>query len=171
MPKPDLTPDCSRCDALCCVLLAFDASAAFAFDKPACVACKHLARDNSCAIHADLTDRGFSGCVAFTCYGAGQRITQDLFKARSWRDDPALMPIIDDAFRHLRRIHEALWLLQGTERLPQTQALQDQRHVITASLAKDWTEATLATSLPALRAAQAFLAALRDLPALSPPRR
>jgi hypothetical protein len=117
MTLPDLTPDCGSCDALCCVVLAFDASPAFAFDKPACTPCQNLTSTNQCRIHADLTEQGLSGCARFNCHGAGQKVTQQLFKGRSWRDDPRLLPAIDEAFRLQRRVHEALVLLVQTGKL------------------------------------------------------
>jgi hypothetical protein len=87
-----LRADCSRCAGLCCVVPAFYSVQGFAFDKPAYSACKYLTLENRCAIHTGLAARGFSGCVAFDCYGAGQRVTQELFNGMSWRtlDETAL---------------------------------------------------------------------------------
>ncbi len=136
MTGPDLRPDCTRCDALCCVLLAFDASDAFAFDKPACAPCRHLHGDNSCTIHADLEPRGFRGCRSFDCHGAGQRLTQSLL-GRSWRSDPALMPDLDDAFRSLRKLHETLALLHAAAILPLTSAQEDTRRALIQTLGQD----------------------------------
>ena len=168
MPEPDLAPDCSRCDALCCILLAFDASEAFADDKPACEACRHLNRDNSCAIHSALADQGFGGCVRYTCYGAGQRITQTLFKGRSWRRDAAILPAMEDAFRALRRLHEAAWLLSEAAKLPLPSGPEQRRLALLAELglAGEWTEDSLRSPALALTlaAVRAFLASLRDLP-------
>lgn len=62
--------DCASCRALCCVAHAFDASDRFGFDKAAGVPCPHL-RGTSCGIHDGLNDRGFSGCAAYSCHGAG----------------------------------------------------------------------------------------------------
>ena len=104
----------------------------FAFDKAACAPCRHLTGDNLCRIHSGLTDQGFAGCVSFDCHGAGQKVTQDLFKGRSWRHDPSLLPAMDAAFRLQRRLHETLVLLVQSAKLPLTpaqdaarQALQD----------------------------------------------
>ena len=174
-PMPTLTPDCTRCAALCCVLLAYDASRAFAEDKPACAPCRHLSEQNLCRIHANLPGHGFAGCAAYTCHGAGQRITSQVFSGRSWRDDPALMPAMDLAFRALRRLHEAAFLLQQAATLPLTPDQDRQRLALLAALTldRDWDEASLATAEqgPALRAVQPFLATLRGLPGLTPPRR
>ena len=175
MPDPDLAPDCSRCDALCCVLLAFDASDDFALDKAACVACTHLARDNACRIHADLSIQGFKGCAVYTCYGAGQRITGQVFKGRLWRDDPTIMPAMEDAFRTLRNLHEAVWLLGQAARLNLTSNHEQRRQGILSALdaGQDWTEATLHSleQSGALKAVRTFLATLRDLPEVKPPHR
>jgi hypothetical protein len=175
MPVPDLAPDCSRCDALCCILLAFDASDAFADDKPACEACRHLDGNNACRIHADLSGHGFQGCAVYTCYGAGQRITQSLFKGRSWRDDAKVLPAMEDAFRSLRRLHEAAWLLHEAARLPLPPDKERQRlHLISVlDAGRDWTETSLRSAglAEALKSVQQFLASLRDLPALKPTHR
>ena len=70
----NLAADCARCVGLCCVAPAFVASSDFAFSKPAGVACRHLAADASCSIHDRLIPSGFPGCVAYDCFGAGQRV-------------------------------------------------------------------------------------------------
>ncbi len=175
MPTSFLTPDCSSCDALCCVLLAFDASNAFAVDKPACEACRHLSADNSCEIHAELLDHGYKGCATYTCYGAGQRIAQSLFKGRSWRHDASIMPAMEDTFRRLRRVHEAAWLLQEAAILPLPPDAEQRRRDLLAALDanQDWTEASLRDFElgGGLKSVPPFLASLRDLTSVKPSRR
>jgi len=70
----EFSADCGRCAALCCIHTTFSRSADFAIDKPAGTPCPHLGSDHRCSIHGQLRSRGFPGCVAFDCYGAGQRI-------------------------------------------------------------------------------------------------
>ena len=175
MPAPDLIPDCQQCEALCCVLLAFDASDAFAMDKPACVPCHNLTADSTCRIHPTLSDDGFRGCAAYTCHGAGQRITSQVFAGRSWRRDPALLPAMADAFRRLRNLHEALFLLQQAANLPLPAALDQQRQDILTALNgdQDWSEAGLLAleRSAAMKSVRPFLAALRHLPEVTAPRR
>ena len=72
----ELVADCSRCVGLCCVVLPFQRSADFAFDKAPGEACRHLADDHGCRIHASLLADGMRGCVAYDCFGAGQSVTQ-----------------------------------------------------------------------------------------------
>jgi hypothetical protein len=114
-----LRADCAQCAALCCVSLAFDRSDLFALDKPAGVACPHLASCGSCVIHHELERRGFSGCARYDCLGAGRRVTQEVFQGRSWRDHPEIARQMFDAFRAMRVVHELLFLLEraGTLRL------------------------------------------------------
>jgi hypothetical protein len=82
---PQLRADCSRCAGLCCVVHAFYSEQGFAYDKPAHSPCQHLTCGNRCGIHAELPSRGFPGCVAFDCYGAGQRVTQEICSGTDWR--------------------------------------------------------------------------------------
>lgn len=74
---PELEPDCARCAALCCVAPAFAASADFPIDKPAGAPCPHLQADHRCGVHGERLALGFRGCVAFGCFGAGQRATAE----------------------------------------------------------------------------------------------
>jgi hypothetical protein len=116
MSDVSLRADCARCAALCCVSLAFDRSDLFAFDKAAGVPCPHL-QNHACSIHRDREQLGFAGCVGYDCLGAGQRVTQQVFDGRSWRDNPALTEPMIDAFRAMRLVHALLQLLQTAETL------------------------------------------------------
>ena len=58
-----LRADCSRCQALCCVALAFSRSADFAIDKEAGEPCDPLSEDDTCRMHARLRGSGFPGCT------------------------------------------------------------------------------------------------------------
>jgi len=107
----ELRADCARCSALCCVAPAFSASADFAIDKPAGQPCPNLRADFRCSIHDRLRPRGFAGCAAFDCFGAGQQVTQRTFGGADWRVDPALAAPMFAAFAVLRQVHELLWHL------------------------------------------------------------
>jgi len=107
----ELRADCARCSALCCVAPAFAASADFAIDKPARRPCPNLLADFRCGIHDRLRQRGFPGCAAYDCFGAGQKITQGTFRGQDWRRNPRLARQIFDAFAIMRGLHELLWYL------------------------------------------------------------
>jgi len=127
-----LAADCSRCVGLCCVAPAFAASTDFAFSKPAGVACRHLAADASCTIHDRLIPSGFPGCVAYDCFGAGQRVVA-LFGG-----GPRSAPMLS-AYETVRQLHELLWYvadaLSRPPAAPVHAALADARRAIEAAIA------------------------------------
>lgn len=87
-------------------------SADFAIDKPADRPCPNLrAEDFGCGIHDRLREKGFPGCIAYDCFGAGQRVTQSTFGGRTWRDHPDEASTIFPAFLAMTGVHEVLWHL------------------------------------------------------------
>jgi hypothetical protein len=126
-----LVPDCARCFGLCCVAPAFSASEDFAIDKAAGQACPNLRADFRCAIHTTLPERGFGGCAVYDCFGAGQKVAQETFGGRDWRQDPGRAPQMFAAFMVMRQLHELLWLLAGATEL---EAARPLRAELTAAL-------------------------------------
>ena len=118
MPEHDLAADCARCAGLCCVVPAFTRSADFAISKPAGQPCPNLGPDSRCAIHAGLRNRGFGGCAAYDCFGAGQQTVQVTFGGRDWRSSPGLAADMFAAFGVMRQLNELRWhLAQASELL------------------------------------------------------
>ncbi|MEV6590219.1 pentapeptide repeat-containing protein [Streptomyces acidicola] len=116
----DLRADCSRCFGLCCVALAFTASADFAVDKAAGEPCANL-RDFRCGIHTELRQKGFTGCTVYDCFGAGQKVSQVTFGGQDWRTGSrADARRMFDVFPVVRQLHELLRYL--TEALTLTAA-------------------------------------------------
>jgi hypothetical protein len=109
MRRPDLEADCARCAAICCSATSFEASEDFACDKAAGTRCAHLEADNHCNIYAERIERGYSGCVAFECFGAGQRVTHAFAGAPDAERDTA--------FLALREVHELLFQLTEAQKL------------------------------------------------------
>lgn len=110
-----LKADCSACVALCCVIPPFDAVQGFGFDKPAETPCRHLCADHRCGIHDALIPRGFEGCVAFDCLGAGQRLTalaEERFGSADWRARPEVARWLFEAYPRTRTAQE--WLARLT---------------------------------------------------------
>lgn len=58
--------------------------------------------------------------MTYNCHGAGQRVTQEVFKGLSWKDNPALTSRMGHALSVLRRVHEQLALLRAAQQLPLT---------------------------------------------------
>ena len=118
VPELDLAADCARCAGLCCVVPAFTRSADFAISKPAGQPCPNLGQDSRCAIHAGLRGRGFGGCAAYDCFGAGQQTVQVTFAGRDWRSSPGLATGMFAAFGVMRQLNELRWhLVQASELL------------------------------------------------------
>ena len=106
-----LRADCERCFGLCCVAPAFSASADFAIDKDAGQPCPNLRSDFRCGIHETLRQRGFPGCAAYDCFGAGQKVAQVTFGGKDWRRAPRTAKRMFEVFTIMRKLHELLWYL------------------------------------------------------------
>ncbi|MGH2722350.1 MAG: hypothetical protein ACRDJO_12230 [Actinomycetota bacterium] len=116
-PVSPLTPDCERCCGLCCVAPALAASPDFAIDKRAGEPCPNLTGHFRCRIHDRLRAEGFRGCVAYDCYGAGQKVTQVTFGGRDWRRSPEFAPQMFEVFGVMRQVHALLLHLTQALRL------------------------------------------------------
>jgi hypothetical protein len=116
-----LRADCSACVGLCCVIPPFDALQGFGFDKAAETPCRHLCGDHRCGIHERLLPEGFSGCVAFDCLGAGQRLTalaRERFGSADWRERPEVARWLFAAYPGVRQLQEGLATLRLAAGLP-----------------------------------------------------
>jgi hypothetical protein len=122
----DLKADCGSCFALCCVAPAFSASADFAIDKKAGQACPNLRQDFGCGIHSRLRQRGFKGCTVYDCFGAGQKVAQDTFAGRDWRQAPETAARMFAVFPVMRDLHELLWYLTEAMALHPAGELHDE---------------------------------------------
>jgi len=153
--RAHLRADCANCAALCCVGPAFAASADFAIDKPAGLACPNLRSDDLCDIHDGLRDRGFPGCQVFDCFGAGQHVTQETFGGRSWRESPELASSMFAVLPVMRQLHEMLWHLAEAADRPDAAGLSgeiDAARRRTAELAAGSAEELTALDVAAFRA-------------------
>ena len=112
---PSLVADCEHCFALCCVLLPFSAVSGFGIDKPGGTPCPNLADDDRCSIHATLRRDGWSGCVTFDCFGAGQQVSQVTYGGVSWREHDNLGEMAA-VLSVMRLLHEMLAHLTEVER-------------------------------------------------------
>ena len=161
----ELRGDCAQCAALCCLAPAFDKSPCFGFDKPAATPCPNLAACGACRIHESRAQSGFGGCVSYDCFGAGQRVTQEVFGGRKWLSEPDLKVPMTRAFMAMRRLHEMLALLKTAEGLPLHVTERRALAALSAALepANGWTEDRLnnAPLAEMERQVQAFLQSLK----------
>lgn len=118
--------DCANCFGLCCVVLPFAVSADFAIDKAPGQACPNLRTDLRCGIHDQLRPRGFAGCAAYDCFGAGQRVSQVTFGGHDWQRAPQTAQQMFDVFPIMRQLHELLWYLSEALTLEGARPLHDE---------------------------------------------
>ncbi|MET9629419.1 pentapeptide repeat-containing protein [Lentzea sp. NPDC006480] len=129
----ELKGDCANCFGLCCVALPFAKSADFAATKDAGTPCRNLLADHRCGIHDSLRQKGYPGCTVYDCFGAGQRVSQTVFRGNDWRAGGrqqmfAVFPVV-------RQLHELLWYLAEARRLDPHEDLDDayaevERHTV-----------------------------------------
>ena len=106
-----LRADCGNCFALCCVALTLTRSADFAVDKAAGTPCRNLRDDFRCGIHSRLRTEGFPGCTVYDCFGAGQKVSVEIYGRRDWRGAPETAQEMFQVFPVVRQLHELLWYL------------------------------------------------------------
>lgn len=145
MRPGEFVGDCTRCDALCCLFLSFDRSERFGIDKPAEVPCPHLLSNQRCGIHARRREHGFAGCESYDCLGAGQRVCQEIFPRRSWRQHPELVPSLARAFATLRVIQELRQLLMTAAAISLPNVHRERLSHLRSQLEPEsgWSEASL----------------------------
>ena len=100
----------------------FSASEGFPSNKDAGQPCLNLQPDFRCGVHKNLNERGLKGCIAFDCFGAGQKVAQVSFGGYDWRKVPnaAEQMYLTEALTlpPARPIHDVLSsMLVETERL------------------------------------------------------
>ncbi|WDH80604.1 pentapeptide repeat-containing protein [Paenibacillus urinalis] len=125
-----LQSDCENCFGICCVALPYAKSADFSFDKEGGVPCRNLYSDHRCSIHEHLRDKGFHGCVSYECFGAGQHVSQEIYKGRDWRLNPALSNEMFAVFPIVQQLHEMLYYLNQALDLEDTQTIHDELHSV-----------------------------------------
>lgn len=125
MPQTDhLQTDCSKCAALCCVVLTFDKGKDFAFSKNPGEPCRNLS-GHKCSVHDTLSQDGLGGCVAYDCLGAGNRVVQEVFSGQTWQKEPRLTRVMMEAFSGMCEVHKRIDLLRAVEtQLQNSQDLQ-----------------------------------------------
>lgn len=118
----NLKIDCPNCCGICCAALYYAKSEGFPSDKPAGQPCGMLSEDFSCSIHEKLASCNLKGCMAYDCLGAGQKVTQNIYKGKDWRSTPQIKDQMFQVFLIVYQLHQMLWYL--TEALTLTCAVK-----------------------------------------------
>lgn len=145
MDTQSLRADCGNCAALCCVAFAFDRAQGYPEDKPNGTPCRHLGAGHQCTVYNNRSEMGYASCGRYDCFGAGQRVCQEIFGGESWQDHPARLPAMVSAFIAMARVHELLVLLGEAGKLPLSDAEREKAQSLHNQLEPDggWSEASL----------------------------
>lgn len=103
--------DCMKCSGLCCVALYCTKTDGFPADKEPGVPCRHLTAGFRCDIHRKLTEKGMRGCLAYDCFGAGQKVTQNCYPGIDWQSEPCKAGEIYKVFLIISKLHQIEWYL------------------------------------------------------------
>ncbi|MEG0265375.1 MAG: pentapeptide repeat-containing protein [Erysipelotrichaceae bacterium] len=109
----ELKIDCSKCFGYCCAALYFSKIDGFPYNKKNNEPCIHLMEHFKCEIHTSLKDKGLKGCLAYDCFGAGQKVAQHTFSNKA----DYLIDKQYVAFLMMRSLHEILWYLNEAKQL------------------------------------------------------
>ncbi len=123
--KKELRVDCKKCFGLCCVALYFSASEGFPTNKDAGKPCINLKKDFTCSVHKNLKDKGLKGCMAYDCFGAGQKLAQVTYKGEDWRKNSKYSKEMFDGFLIMRQLHEMLWYLSEAFTLQKSKSIKE----------------------------------------------
>lgn len=107
----NLQADCEKCFGLCCVALYFSSMEGFPVNKDAGKPCLNLKNDFRCSVHKNLKKKGLKGCIAYDCFGAGQKVAQVTYGGRDWRKQPESAKQMFEVFLIMRQLHEMLWYI------------------------------------------------------------
>ena len=83
----------------------------FPADKEAGVPCKHLNESFGCEIHQRLADKKMKGCLAYDCFGAGQKVSQICCPDINWKTSPERAKEVYDVFSVVVQLHQMQWYL------------------------------------------------------------
>ncbi|MFE8698895.1 pentapeptide repeat-containing protein [Cytobacillus sp. FJAT-53684] len=149
-----LRSDCENCFGLCCVALPYAKSADFAVNKEGGTPCSNLQADFRCMIHNQLREKGFRGCVAYECFGAGQKVSQVTYGGKDWRDYPATAKEMFEILPRMQQLHEMLYYLNEAVGLDEASPIfEDLQATVeeTESLTNQSSESILSLDIPAHR--------------------
>ena len=128
--RSSLAIDCSSCAGLCCVSLYCAKVDGFPENKAAGVPCKYLEKDFRCRIHDSLKDRGLKGCIAYDCFGAGQKATEIFHSRGEWNENPGISDEMFRVFHGIFQLHQMKWFLLEAFALTDGQEMREEIRVL-----------------------------------------
>lgn len=107
-----LKVDCSKCSGLCCTALFFSKMDGFPENKIAGKPCTKLQNNYRCKIHHELGKRNMKGCIGYDCFGAGQHVTQCIYKGETWQTSQEQSKEIFDVFVMVFQLYQIRYFLE-----------------------------------------------------------
>ena len=108
----ELKADCLKCSGLCCTALFFSKIDGFPENKVAGKPCKKLKNEYLCKIHHELEKRNMKGCIGYDCFGAGQHVTQAIYKGKTWQTSQEQAQEIFDVFIIIFQLYQIRYFLE-----------------------------------------------------------
>ncbi|WP_246213135.1 pentapeptide repeat-containing protein [Aminipila butyrica] len=96
----------------------------FPANKEAGIPCQYLRPDFRCDIHTTLKSKNLRGCLAYDCFGAGQKVTQNCFPIVDWKSNSNHGSKIFQVFQIVFQLHQMEWYLIEALSLPAAEALE-----------------------------------------------
>lgn len=104
--------DCTKCSGLCCTALFFSKIDGFPENKLAGKPCSKLQKNYLCKIHNDLEKKNMKGCIGYDCFGAGQHVTQTLYKGKTWQTEKSKSDEIFSVFTTIFQLYQVRYYLE-----------------------------------------------------------
>ena len=134
--KLETRADCSRCAALCCIAYPSDEMPGFSASKAAGQPCPKLGGDGFCTIYERREQEGFSGCIRYECFGAGQHVVQTLFEGRDWREDTKLLGPMVETFLAMRPLSDLAYLVERAQAVVDDETVREELYDLEKELAQ-----------------------------------
>jgi uncharacterized protein YjbI with pentapeptide repeats len=110
-----LKADCSKCSGLCCTALFFSKIDGFPENKKAGKPCTKLENNYRCKIHHELEKYNMKGCIGYDCFGAGQHVTQCIYKGETWQTSQGQSKEIFDVFVIIFQLYQIRYFLEESK--------------------------------------------------------
>lgn len=107
--------DCSKCSGLCCTALFFSKIDGFPENKSAGKPCIKLQHNYRCMIHHELEKRNMKGCIGYDCFGAGQHVTQHIYKGETWQTAQEKSKEIFEVFVVIFQLYQIRYFLEESK--------------------------------------------------------
>ena len=107
--------DCSKCSGLCCTALLFMKMDGFPENKKEGKPCSKLQNNYRCKIHNELEKQNMKGCLGYDCFGAGQYVTQCIYKGETWQTLKEKAKEIFDVFIIIFQLYQIRYFLEESK--------------------------------------------------------